>query len=397
MKNVVIVNALRTPTGRFLGGLSSLSPPQLGAAVIRELIQQSGIKASLVDEVIMGNVVSAGIGQNPARQACLLAGLPHEVASLTINKVCGSGLKAVALGVQAIKSGDAKIVIAGGMECMSQAPFLLQEMRSGKKLGNVEAIDSVICDGLWDSYYDSHMGTLCEHTVKKYKITREEQDLFALQSHQKAMVATKKGSFHEEIVPVKVKLGKKEVLVERDESIRPDTNLEKLGQLKPAFKKGGTITAGNAPGLNDGASALLLMQEETAEKLGLKPLARIVGYASGHMDPKWYTVAPVKAIKEVMKKTGTKIGDFDFIELNEAFAAQALAVIKKLDLDTSIVNVNGGGIALGHPIGASGARILVTLTHILRSRRKKLGLAALCLGGGGAVSMVIEVNAVDSK
>jgi acetyl-CoA C-acetyltransferase len=390
MENVVIVGALRTPTGKLLGELSSLQAPELCSIVIKGLIKSTGLKASLVDEVILGNVIAAGIGQNPARQAALLAGLPNAVSAFTVNKVCGSGLKAVALGAEAIKAGDAEVVVAGGMESMSNAPFLLKGLRSGKRIGNTELLDSMIYDGLWDSFYGVHMGTLCEHTAKKYGITREEQDNFSLQSHKRAMAASKKGMFKDEIVPVKIKAGSKEIVMKVDESIRWDTSIKKLAELKPAFKEGGTITAGNAPGVNDGASALLLMSEKRAEKLKIKPLARVVGFASGHIDPKWFPVAPVKAIKTLLKKTGKKIEDFDLIEINEAFAAQILAVIKELELDRSRVNVNGGAIALGHPVGSSGSRILVTLVHALIRKRKKMGLAALCLGGGGAMSIAIE-------
>ncbi len=391
MENPVIVGALRTPTGRLLGSLSSLSAPGLGAAVIEALIKKAKLKPSLVDEVIMGNVVSAGLGQNPARQAAVMAGLPKNISAFTVNKVCGSGLKAVALAAQAIKSGDAEIVIAGGMESMSNTPFLLRELRAGKKMGNTALVDSMVHDGLWDFLYDAHMGTLCEHTAKKYGITRREQDAFALSSHKKAMAATRQGKFLQEIVPVAVGIGKKEKTILEDETIRRDTGLKKLAQLSPAFGESGSITAGNAPGLNDGASALLVMSERKTEKLNLKPLARILGYSAAFRDPKWYPLAPLNAVKAVLKKTGKKLDDFDFVEINEAFAAQTLAVAKELGLNPSRLNVNGGAIALGHPIGASGARILVTLIHLLtRRRRKGSGLAAICLGGGGAVSMAVE-------
>ena len=390
MKNVVIVSACRSPVGKLQGQLSSLTAPQLCSKVIEHVLKLSKVEPSQVNEVILGNVISAGIGQSPARQAALLAGLPDTVAALTINKVCASGLKAVALGAQAICLDEAEIVIAGGMESMSNAPFLLKEMRSGKKLGDSKVIDSLILDGLWDCYNNAHMGTLCELTVDKYKISREEQDDFALQSHKKAAEATRSGRFKEEIVPVFIKKGSYEDVVDTDETIRYDTSIEKLSTLKPVFREKGTITAGNAPGLNDGAAALLLMSEEMAEKLNLKPIAKIIGYATAHTDPKWFTIAPVTAVKRLLEKTSFKIDDFDLIEENEAFAAQALAVIKELCLDPARVNVNGGAIALGHPIGASGARILVTLIHSLRQRKMKSGLAALCLGGGGAMSMAIE-------
>ncbi|MGR3300944.1 MAG: thiolase family protein [Candidatus Scalindua sp.] len=390
MKNVVIVSACRSPVGKLQGQLSSLTAPQLCSKVIEHVLKLSKVEPSQVNEVILGNVISAGIGQSPARQAALLAGLPDTVAALTINKVCASGLKAVALGAQAICLDEAEIVIAGGMESMSNAPFLLKEMRSGKMLGDSKVIDSLILDGLWDCYNNAHMGTLCELTVDKYKISREEQDDFALQSHKKAAEATRSGMFTEEIVPISVKSGHDDEVVDTDESIRYDTSIEKLSALKPVFSDKGTITAGNAPGLNDGAAALLLMSEEMAGKLNLKPVAKIIGYATAHTDPKWFTIAPVSAVKRLLEKTSLKIEDFDLIEENEAFAAQTLAVIKELCLDPDRVNVNGGAIALGHPIGASGARILVTLIHSLRQRKKKSGLATLCLGGGGAMSMAIE-------
>ncbi len=390
MKNVVIVSACRSPVGKLQGQLSSLTAPQLCSKVIEHVLKQSKVKPSQVDEVILGNVISAGIGQSPARQAALFAGLPDTVAALTINKVCASGLKAVALGAQAIYLDEAEIVIAGGMESMTNAPFLLKEMRSGRKFGDSKVIDSLIFDGLWDCYNNAHMGTLCELTVDKYKISREVQDDFALQSHKKAAEATKSGRFKEEIVPVSVTRGRDKDVVDTDETIRYDTSIEKLSTLKPVFSDKGTITAGNAPGLNDGAAVLLLMSEEMAEKLKLKPIAKIIGYATAHTAPKWFTIAPVNAVKKLLEKTSLKIEDFDLIEENEAFAAQTIAVIKELCLDPARVNVNGGAIALGHPIGASGARILVTLIHSLRQRKMKSGLATLCLGGGGAMSMAIK-------
>jgi acetyl-CoA C-acetyltransferase len=392
MENVLIVSACRSPVGKLLGKLSSLTAPQIGSLVIEEAIRRSHIKPPLVDEVIMGNVLSAGIGQNPARQSAILSGIPNTVAALTVNKVCASGLKAVALGAQAIMLGEAEIVIAGGMESMSNAPFLLREMRGGKKYGDSEVVDSMIYDGLWDCYYNEHMGTLCELAVRKYGLSREEQDEFAFQSHKKAMEATRKGFFKEEIVPIKVKRGGEEIVVEEDETIRWDTSLEKLSRLKPVFKERGTVTAGNSPGLNDGAAALILISERKAQALKIKPLARIIGFSTGHTDPKWYTIAPIRSVKSLLKKTGNKIDDFDLIEENEAFAAQTLTVIKELSLNPAKINVNGGAIALGHPIGASGARILVTLIHALRNRKKELGLVTICLGGGGAVSMAVKVE-----
>ncbi len=390
MKKIVIVSAGRSPIGKLQGKLSSLTAPQLCAKVIENILKATGIDPSLVDEAILGNVISAGIGQNPARQAALTGGLPNTVAAFTVNKVCASGLKAVTLAAQSIILEESEIVIAGGMESMSNTPFLLREMRKGKKLGDSKIIDSLVFDGLWDCYNNVHMGTLCEFAVDKYKITREEQDDFALQSHKKAAEATRSGKFAEEIIPVFVKKGRHEKAVDIDESIRYDTSIEQLSALKSAFSDKGTITAGNAPGLNDGAAALLLMSGETAGKLNLKPIAEIIGYGSAHVDPKWFTIAPVNAVKKLLKKTSLKIEDFDLIEVNEAFAAQALAVIKDLCLDPEKINVNGGAIALGHPIGASGARILVTLIHSLRQRKKETGLATLCLGGGGAMSIAIK-------
>lgn len=392
MENILIISAYRSPAGRFLGNLSTLTAPELAAIVIKEALRRSHIKPAHVDEVIMGNVVSAGIGQNPARQAALLAGLPNTVAAFTVNKVCASGMKAVALGAQAIMLGEAEIVVAGGMESMSNAPFLLTELRRGKRYGDTTVVDSMIWDGLRDCYYEKHMGALCELTAKKHHITREEQDKFAFQSHRKAMEATKKGLFKDEITPIRVRRdGGQYLLADEDETIRWDTSIEKLAKLKPVFKEDGTITAGNSSGLNDGAAVLIMVSAKKAKRLGLKPIASIVGYSTGHLDPKWYTVAPVKSVKTLLKKTGLSIKDFDLIEENEAFSAQTLAVIKELSIDTTRVNVNGGAIALGHPIGASGARVLATLIHALKNRRKELGLATMCLGGGGAMSMAIRV------
>lgn len=392
MENVLIIGAYRSPSGKLLGKLSTLTAPALAAVVIEEALKRCSIRPTHVDEVILGNVISAAIGQNPARQAALLAGLPETVAAFTVNKVCASGMKAVALGAQAIMLGEAEVIVAGGMESMSNAPFLLTEMRRGKRYGDATVVDSMIWDGLMDCYYKSHMGTLCESTVKRYQITREEQDAFAFQSHRKAMEATRKGYFKDEIVPVRIEKDGETLVVDKDETIRWDTGMEKLAKLRPAFKEGGTITAGNSSGLNDGAAAIILFSEKRAKRLGLKPLARIVGYSTGHLDPKWYTIAPVKSVKNLLKKTGLRIEDFDLIEENEAFSAQTLAVIRKLSLDPAKVNVNGGAIALGHPIGASGARVLATLIHALKKRKKELGLATLCLGGGGAMSMAIRVE-----
>jgi acetyl-CoA C-acetyltransferase len=354
------------------------------------LVRRAGIRPGRVDEVILGNVISAGVGQSPARQAAMLAGLSEKTAAVTINKVCASGMKAVALAAQSIILGESDIVVAGGLESMSNAPFLLPEMRRGKSCGDSSAVDALVFDGLWDCYNKAHMGTLCELTVKKYRITREEQDCFALDSHRKAAAAADHGFFADEMVPLYLRRRGEEVIVDTDETIRRDTTLEKLSGLKPAFARNGTITAGNAPGLNDGAAALLLMSEQSSQRLGLTPLAEIVGWSAAHIDPKWYPIAPARAVRSLLKKTGLNMADFDLVEGNEAFAAQTLAVIRELGLDPGRVNVNGGAIALGHPIGASGARILVTLIHSLRQRGKQLGLATLCLGGGGGMAMAVR-------
>ncbi|MBI5886058.1 MAG: thiolase family protein [Deltaproteobacteria bacterium] len=386
MEECVIVGARRTPCGRFMGALSNLSAPELAAAVIKALVNDAGLLRSSVDEVILGNVVSAGLGQNPARQAAVLAGLSVSTAALTVNKVCASGMKAVALGAQAVMLGEADCVIAGGMESMSNAPFISTEMRRGKRYGDAALIDAMLRDGLMDCYNEAHMGGLCELTVKKYGITRSAQDAFALSSHKKAAFAADNGLFKAEIIPVEA--GGK--TVSQDETIRRSTGMRQLGALGPVFKKGGTITAGNSPGLNDGASALLLMSAGRAASLKLKPLATIIGFATAHVDPKWYPIAPIASVKALLKKTGMRLEEFDLIEENEAFAAQTLAVAKGLSIRMDRLNVHGGAIALGHPLGASGARILVTLAHALRQRRKRLGLATLCLGGGGAMSMAVR-------
>ncbi len=391
MKKVVVVSACRTPTGRLMGGLSHLTAPQLAAPAIAEAVGRAGIRPAQVDEVILGNVVSAGVGQSPARQAAIMAGLPVKTAAVTVNKVCASGMKALALASQAIMLGEARIIVAGGMESMSNAPYLLPEMRAGKGYGDGAAVDAMIRDGLWDCYNDGHMGTLCELTVKKHRITREEQDRYALESHRKAADAADNGLFAEEMVPLTISKGGRETVVAADETIRRDTSLEKLAALRPAFAKDGTITAGNAPGLNDGASALLLMSAETAERAGFNPLAEIIGWSAAHVDPKWYPLAPIEAVRRLLRKTGHAISDFDLVEENEAFAAQTLAVIGELAIDPDRVNVHGGAIALGHPIGSSGARIIVTLIHALRRRGKRLGLATLCLGGGGGMAMAVRV------
>lgn len=392
MKTVVVVAACRTPSGRLLGRLSPLNAPQLAARVIAEAVRLTGIRPALVDEVILGQVVAAGCGQNPARQAALLAGLPPKTAAFTVNKVCASGMKAVALAAQSIRLGEAEVVVAGGMESMSNAPHLLPEMRHGLRYGSGSAVDSLVHDGLWDPYHQAHMGTLCELTVKKYAISREEQDRYALESHRRAMAASDAGLFREETVPIAIPRGDGEEVVSIDETIRRDTNLPELGRLHPAFMPQGTITAGNSPGLNDGAAVLLLMAGTMADRLKLSPLAEIIGYASGHLAPRWYPLAPCRAVRTLLRSTGLTLDAFDLIEENEAFAAQTIAVTRELGLPPERVNVHGGAIALGHPIGASGARILVTLIHALRQRRTELGLATLCLGGGGAMAMAIRAH-----
>ena len=392
MKRVFIAEALRTPTGKLLGAFASLTAPALGAAVIKAILKKAVPEPSFVGEVIMGNVLSAGVGQNPARQAALGAGLPDTINAFTVNKVCASGMKAVSLGAEAILASQAEVVIAGGMESMSNAPYLLRDMRRGKKYGDSGLTDSMIFDGLMDCYYGEHMGALCEATVAKYNISRSEQDAFALESHRKAAMAAARGLFSEELVPVEA-AGR---VVTEDESIRKDASIAALSRLKPVFKEGGTITAGNSPGLNDGAAALLLASEEGLKRLGKKPLAEIIGFASSHTDPKWFTTAPTGSVKKLLAAIGLKMESFDLIEENEAFAAQTLAVIRDLSLDLSRVNVHGGAVALGHPIGASGARILTTLVHGLRHRKKELGLATICLGGGGAMSMAVRAMKEDS-
>lgn len=387
----VIVGAARTPTGKFLGSLAHLNAPDLGAIAIKEAVRRSGIDPSALEEIIMGNVVSAGIGQAPARQAAIKAGLPVELPALTINKVCGSGMKAVMLATQAIRAGDAQALVAGGMESMSNAPYLLRKARTGYRMGNGELIDAVINDGLWCAFEHIHMGSETEMVVKERNITREEQDRLALESHQKAAAATTAGRFKEEIVAIEVAQKKGTLVIDSDETIRPDTNLEALARLKPAFEADGTITAGNAPGLSDGASATVVVDSAFAQANGLTPLARIVAYAAAGIEPRYFSLAPTRAVRRVMEISGLKINDFDLIEVNEAFAAQTLADGKELDWNWSRVNVNGGAIALGHPIGSSGSRILITLIHELRRRGGGRGLATLCLGGGGAVAMAIEV------
>lgn len=392
IEDVVIVSAVRTPVGKFQGSLSDLSAPQLGSIVVREAVKRAGVDPANVSECIMGNVVSAGLGQNPARQAALGAGLPSAVSAMTINKVCGSGLKAVALGQQAIQTGNSDIVVAGGMESMTNAPYLLPQARKGYRLGDGKLIDSMVHDGLWDKYNDYHMGNTGENVAEKYGITREEQDEYALNSHRKAISAIKECRFKDQIVPVELpsKKGAPPQFFTIDESPREDTTIEVLRSLKAAFKKDGTVTAGNSPGVNDGASAVVLMSAAKAKELGLKPMARIVAQATSGIDPAWVMMAPVDAVRQLWKKTGWKNEDVDLYEINEAFSVAAIAVTRELGLDLSKVNVNGGAVALGHPIGASGARILTTLLYEMIRRDVHKGIAALCLGGGNAVGLAVE-------
>jgi acetyl-CoA C-acetyltransferase len=391
-REAVIVGAARTAIGKFQGTLAEVPAPRLGAAVVREAVSRAGVAADRVEDVVLGCVLSAGVGQAPARQAAIHGGIPPSVGAMTINKVCGSGLKAVALCAQAIRAGDLSCAVAGGMENMSAAPYLLPGARGGYRLGDGKLVDSMVADGLWDSFHDIHMGITGEHVAEKYGIGREEQDRYAVDSHRKAAAAQKAGRFDAEIVPVEIPQKKGEpVRFVHDESVRADSSVEALARLRPAFKKDGTVTAGNAPGCNDGAAAVVVMSAAAAEKEGVKPLCRVVDYAVGGMEPKWVMMAPVDAVRKLLKKTGLSIGDFDVIELNEAFSVQALGVMRELGCDPSRVNPNGGAVALGHPIGASGARILVTLIHELKRRGGKKGLAALCLGGGNAVALAVEV------
>jgi acetyl-CoA C-acetyltransferase len=391
--DVVIISGVRTPVGKFQGSLSDFTAPQLGAVVVREAVKRAAIDPKQVDECIMGNVVSAGLGQNPARQAAIFGGLPPEVGAMTVNKVCGSGLKAVALAAQAIQTGNSNVVVAGGMESMTNAPYLLPQARKGYRLGNGQLIDSMVHDGLWDIYNDYHMGLTGENVAEKYGITREEQDEFALNSHRKAVSAINECRFKSQIVPIELpakKKGSAPVLFEKDESPRADTTIEILRALKPAFKKDGTVTAGNAPGVNDGAAAVVVTSAVAAKELDAKPMVRIVAQATSGIDPKWVMMAPVGAVRKIWDKTGWKNDDVDLYELNEAFSVQALGVMRELGLDPNKVNVNGGAVAIGHPIGASGARVLVTLIYEMIRRDVHRGIAALCLGGGNAVAMAVE-------
>ena len=391
--DVVILSGCRTPVGKFQGSLSDLSAPQLGAIVVREAVKRAGIDPAQVNECIMGNVVSAGLGQNPARQAAIFGGLSPATGAMTINKVCGSGLKSVALAAQAVETGNSSIVVAGGMESMTNAPYLLPQARKGYRLGNAQIVDSMVQDGLWDVYNDYHMGITGENVAEKYGITREQQDEFAVNSHRKAVAAIKQCRFKSQIVPVEIpakKKGAPPAIFEKDESPREDTTIEVLRSLKPAFKKDGTVTAGNAPGVNDGAAAVVVTSAQHAKELGAAPMVRIVAQATSGVEPKWVMMAPVGAVRQIWEKTGWKNEDVDLYELNEAFSVQALGVMRELDLNPDKVNVNGGAVAIGHPIGASGARILVTLIYEMIRRDVKRGIAALCLGGGNAVAMAVE-------
>ncbi len=391
MEEILICDARRTAIGTFMGSLKDVPATELGAILLKDILNRNSLDPSVVEEVIIGNVLQAGQGMNPARQVALKGGLPSSSTAMTINRVCGSGLQAVISGAQAIKSGDSSVVIAGGIENMSRAPFLLLKARTGYRLGHDSLIDSMVLDGLWDIFFDVHMALTAESLAEKFRISREEQDQFAYESQMKAREAITQGRFSREIVPVEVPQAKGEpISFFTDEHPRFDTHLEKLSRLKPAFKKDGTITAGNSSGINDGAALVLLASEKKAQELGLKVRARVLGYAVGGVDPMDMGIGPVEAIRKLVKKTGLQLSDFEVVELNEAFAAQSLAVLKNLDLNPQIVNPNGGAIALGHPIGASGARLLVTLLHELERAGKNLGLASLCIGGGQGIAMAIE-------
>jgi acetyl-CoA C-acetyltransferase len=391
IKEAVIISAVRTPVGKFLGALKSFKATDLGAISVREAVKRAGVSANDVDEVIMGCVIQAGLGQNPARQAALRGGLPDTVSAVTVNKVCGSGLKAIMMAAQGVQLGDTDIVVAGGMESMSNAPYLLPKAREGYRLGHGAIVDSVINDGLWCSFDDQHMGCTGEVVSERFHVSREQQDEYALNSHRKASAAIKSGKFREEIVPIEIPQRKgPPIIFDTDEPVREDTSLEALGKLKPAFVEGGTVTAGNSPGLNDGASAVVVTSRERARSLGIEPLAKIVGQATSGIEPKLVMMAPVEAIRKLLKKTGWSLNEVDLIELNEAFAVQAVAIIGELHLDPEKLNVNGGAVALGHAIGQSGSRILTTMLYEMKRRHARRGIAALCLGGGNAVAMAVE-------
>ena len=390
MPEIVLLAPVRTPIGKYLGGLSELPAPQLGALVLRESLRRANVSPERVDEVIIGNVIQAGVGQNPARQAAIHAGLPDTIAAFTVNKVCGSGLKAVMLAAQAIKAGDANIVLAGGIESMSRAPHLLMGARNGWKYGDQKAVDAMIHDGLWCAFENWHMGAAAEHIAAKCGVSRSEQDRFSAQSHQRAAAAWEKGLFSGEVLPVTIGSGPKAKTIARDEGVRADTSADTLAKLKPSFCDGGTVTAGNASMLSDGAAAVLVVSAQAAEKLDAKPFARMVAYATSGIAPKDIFLAPVSAVRQVLEKARLTAKDIDLFELNEAFAAQMLACNSELKLDEGRINIHGGAIALGHPIGASGTRVLVTLLHALQHHGLKRGLASLCLGGGNAVAMIVE-------
>lgn len=392
IREAVIISAARTPVGKFLGSLKGFAATELGAIVVRESVKRAGVAPEDVDEVIMGCVIQAGLGQNPARQAALRGGLPPAVSAVTVNKVCGSGLKSVMMAAQGIQLGDTDIVVAGGMESMSNAPYLMTKAREGYRMGNGTLIDSMINDGLWDAFNDYHMGCTGEVVAEKFDVSREQQDEYALNSHRKAAAAIKAGYFKDEIVAVEVPQRKgPPVIFDADETVREDTSLEALAKLKPAFKKdSGTVTAGNAPGVNDAASAVVVTSRERAKSLGVEPLARIVGQATSGVEPALVMMAPVEAIRKLLKKTGWSLDQVDLIELNEAFSVQAVAITKELGLDAAKINVNGGAVALGHAIGQSGSRLLTTMLYELKRRDAHRGIISLCLGGGNAVAMAVE-------
>jgi acetyl-CoA C-acetyltransferase len=391
MRDAFLVSAARLPTGKFLGSLKEFPATRLGAIAVREAVARAGIDPASVDECIMGNVLSAGLGQNPARQAALHGGLSTEVAALTVNKVCGSGLKAVMLAAQGIAAGDIDIAVAGGMESMSNAPYLLPRAREGLRMGDGIVVDAMIHDGLWCAFEQCHMGNAGEVVAAEFMVSREAQDEYAAASHQKAHRARKEGRFKDEIVPVEIPQKKgPPILMDQDETIRPDSSVESLERLQPAFKPGGSVTAGNAPGVNDGAAALVVMADARVRAMNLTPMARIVGQATSGLAPRLVLMTPVESVRKLLKKIGWKLEDVDLVEINEAFAAQMVAIIRELDVDPSRVNVNGGAVALGHPIGASGARILATLLYAMNHRSAKRGIATLCLGGGNGVALAVE-------
>ena len=391
MRNAVIVGAARTALGKFQGSLAGFAAPELGAIVVKAALERAGVESGQIDEVILGNVLQSGVGQNPARQAALKAGFDPSIAAFTVNKVCGSGLKSVALAAQAIRAGDGDAFVAGGMESMTRAPYIVRNARDGIRLGHGELTDSMIADGLWEVYEDYHMGNTAELVANEFNVDREAQDTFAANSHNKAAAAAEAGKFDKEIVPVEVPQRKADpISFSRDEGVRPGSSAEKLAKLRPAFQSDGSVTAANASQISDGAAAVVVVEEEKAKAMGLTPLARITGYATGGVEPKWVMMAPVQAVKKLNEQRGTTVDDYDLVELNEAFAVQACAVIGELKLDPEKVNVNGGAVALGHPIGASGCRILVTLLHAMADRGVRAGLATLCLGGGNAVALSVE-------